>query len=127
MKKGEDRENLQILLEEALYLPSVIPFFIDTKSKEHYKAFEIIGNLISEHTFLIRSVFLPIERIMDFYVEYELIAYGLIDIINNALYSFCKTYVDSELLLLIDRALELEEYESVSNLTKFRELKNKDY
>lgn len=101
----------------------VIPPFINTRSREHHRAFNTLSTLIMLLTTLTTNTILTDKQIWTFLVEFEDMASAFDEITSLPLFMHCNYYINNIVEKSIQRALDLEEYENVSNLQRFLDLR----
>lgn len=96
-----------------------IPSFINTRSKEHKMAFDILSNLIFMTSTLIQDHFLTENQVVYFVGEFEETASQFDDINSMTLFMSCNQYITNLIQRYHDEALENERYEVAANLKRF--------
>lgn len=96
-----------------------IPSFINSKSKEHKMAFDILSNLIFMTSSLIQDHFLTDNQIIYFVGEFEETASDFDQINSMVLFMSCNQYINNLLSEVVEWARDSERYEVASNLTRF--------
>jgi len=122
----ETRTTLSSLINTVVSDSTKQPAFIKRNRKEHKETQMIIGNLLSELLYLVQDRFLTDKEVYKFIMDwYEIyMGFDLIESINLYFTSLC--YINEMLDKYILIAEQTEEYEVLSNLIKFKELKNQD-
>ena len=122
----ETRMTLSLLINTVISDSTKQPAFIKRNKKEHKETQMIISNLLIELLYLVQDRFLTEKEIYKFIIDwYEIyMGFDLIESIN--LYFTSVIYISETLDKYITTAEQTEEYEVLSNLIKFKELKNQD-
>lgn len=120
------RMTLNSLINTVISDSTRQPVFIKKNRKEHKEAYNIISTLLTELLYLIQDRFLTDKEVYKFIMNwYEIyMGFDLIESIN--LYFTSVIYINEMLDKYMLIAEQTEEYEVLSNLTKFIELKNQD-
>lgn len=120
------RTNLNLLFNKVISDSTTQPLFINKRKKEHKEAQVIIGNLISELSYLVQDRFMTDKEVYRFILNWYEILMGFDNLESITLYFTCLDYVNKLIDNYIKAAENLEEYEALSNLIKFKQLRDQD-
>lgn len=120
------RANLSLLFNKVISDATTQPPFINKRKKDHKEAFIIIGNLLSEISYLVQDRFMTDKEVYKFILNWYEIYMGFDCLESITLYFSCTGYINNMIDSYIKIAEITEEYEVLSNLTKFKDLKNQD-
>lgn len=103
------------------------PKFIDRRKKQEAEAFVVMASLLTELLNFIRDDFMTEKEVYKVLINWFEISLGFESIENLPLYLTCVDYIDKRINSYMKIAEQTEEYEILSNLKKFNDLRNKDF
>ena len=117
-------KNLEIIFDEILRDSFIIPNWIDPKRKDDKLVYDITGSLISELTYLMKEHFIDDKMLFKFTLNYYNMVIQMDSIKDISLYLRSWMYINDLINKYIDMAVNLEEFEIASNLTRFKKTKD---
>ena len=117
-------KNLEIIFDEILRDSFIIPNWIDPKRKDDKLVYDITGSLISELTYLMKEHFIDDKMLFKFTLGYYNMVIQMDSIKDISLYLRSWMYINDLINKYIDMAVNLEEFEIASNLTRFKKTKD---
>jgi len=118
------RTTLTEIFDKIISDSKRIPAFINTTSEDHHRAFLIVSDLLTELANIVLPRIMTDKEIFKFLIGFEETASSFEMVESMPLYLSCTSYINKRIEKYIDISKSLDEWETVSNLTKFKEYRD---
>ena len=118
------RTTLTEIFDKIINDSKRIPAFINTTSEDHHRAFLILSDLLTELANIVLPRIMTDKEIFKFLIVFEEIASSFEMVESMPLYLSCTSYINKRIDYYISMAETLDEWETVSNLTTFKDYRD---